>query len=1041
MKKMLSLILSALLLLAASPSVYAQLPADTSLWDIVYTKDGERVFSAESGGITSTAHIYNGGEAKNIYIMSCAYNSSGTVSDISVTTQNCAHGYNTLSSRELSTPEGGKVKTLILNRDFSPIKKRSDFLSEIVPMEISSFSLEHNGTTYYGNINNKTNEIFVDVPYYTIGEGESELLRPDLSSASENIQVLGGTLEKVSNETDFEEGVKYLITDENGNSRTYTAYVIYTLRQYSSDFEDSKSSGNVTGNKGTAALTNSGTSGTISVVSDSGSQKLKIEKNSTDTNLSFTADKGCTAEMATDFFMEFDFEIESISEGTDAMYWYMGEMHQIIPSKTANGYTLKYRHGLTGAIKEIPGISEFEFGTMYHLSYSFSQSDMKGQLYINHKIVGTLENIYGKVTSTKLSPIISLTAFKDAKVSALFDNISVTYTEIQPTGKPKLHVIGDSIVQTYLPDSRNIEGWGAFMREYFSEDLFVKNHAMSGQASGMALYSGAPLRSDMAPIWPLLKYNLYEGDYVMIALGWNDTNNSASAYPYFGDPTNDGYANFKKHMNIMISDTLAVGATPILLTPSLVVDPANNKFIQNPLQSVIKDLAAKDSRIVCLDLTSVLLKELGDIGAQTAYEKYYITVAGDKTHNTVDGAKFLADKVRELLLESDCDLKNYLLPANTPSAPKSPLFSVTDSTGKFTYNGYVDKEDKKIYVEQIIDIYANFDGDANGYSKYYNDREGDFLANLQNATYNTTIGGGEQSGNISLAVGNPANITIGNDTYTVILEKHIRGTAANFNAGRYFSLPTHVVNNKSFPDDANKNYISINADQHAAPTHNAKYGGSSLYATALTSITDLQDVWYVPYYNLSYAVDEGQNGRRDTALKIMKKGVASVPYPTLFLSEGTWGYNGKLVISFDFKYTDFNRQGSMLELDMPASNPLIHLSITDMSGESDKAEIRYSSTTTEDTSLNGYGKELYSLPKGEWANIKLIIDKDAPTDKYIVCINDEIVLKTPYANVPTRTIPTSFTGNVMRFGVYGSTNTDFTYYIDNIMLTNSQKRN
>lgn len=1023
MKKILSVIFIIAIISGTIPAMAAD---SLKLWDVAFcTADNERIFKAESGNIYSAAEFFNSGAASDIYIMTSAYDNSGSITDVKVLSTTVPEGYSILDSKAVTSSNASRIKTLILNKNFSPVAAYNKFVNEIKNVLIKSFSMTINGKTYIGLINNKTDEIIVDIPVYTIGEGESDLSKPNLSSATINAVGNGISVEAIDNDFDFENGVRYAASDENGNTHYYNVFVKYSVRQYSTDFEDGIINGVVSGANGSGNLTASN----VSVATDNTNTALTFSKSTTDNTYSFNVTEGCYPHFVTDCKMEFDFKINSISSENEAAAWYMGEMHRIVPVKTTNGYTLKYKCGETGPLSEIMGIGELSFGETYTLTYTYSNKNYMGELYINHSYVGTLKNIENKIPSSKLTPTISLTTYKKSLISASFDNIEVTYREDTNNDKINLHLLGDSIMHTYVPKGNfGQEGWGAYIGDFLGDTVNVINHAIPGNSTGMTFFGGEPKRHDMPSVWPLLKDNLYEGDYVMISFGWNEgVENVNNSYPC---GTTD---EFKANLSKMIEYASAAGAKVILVTPTFSCTGTSFDNRNTKWSDAMKELAKTKSDVVCLDLNTALMTAFTKIGPAAVLDKFHpismsTGTTKDTTHYNEAGAYLIAEMVIDLLKESNSTLKNHLL-ESVETNEDTRQFTITDASGKYTYGGYIDEETKTIYVEQVVDIYSG----NNGYPKYYNLRANEYVS-LQNATYKTTIGGNEHTGSINLTPETAADITIGSENYKVVLERYVAGVVANFDA-------RSNLFRGDIDDEENKNLITINQWQHNPRYGGTRYGSdksAGISAKSLLSyrnITEMQSTLSIPHFNLSYAENAGRDGKYDTALKVIKKGNTSDYAPAIHLYDNGsyWGKNGKMDISFDMKYTHFNGEGSIAEIQLldgkgDKPNPVAYLSMP--KAGNDEAYICYVSTDTGAVGFDGWSKKIATIKKNEWNNIRIIYDRDNST--FIICVNDSVVLKTPYKYSASSVIPTEFRTNILRFGTYSTT--ECTYYLDNIEM-------
>jgi pectinesterase len=118
---------------------------------------------------------------------------------------------------------------------------------------------------------------------------------------------------------------------------------------------------------------------------------------------------------------------------------------------------------------------------------------------------------------------------------------------------PAVWVVGDSTASVYAANLYPRMGWAQPLQDYYAPACaLVQDRAISGRSSKSFVDEGA---------WAPVRDALKSGDYVLIQFGHNDEKTEDPLR--FTDPA----TTFPQYLSIFIDDTLAKGATPILLTP------------------------------------------------------------------------------------------------------------------------------------------------------------------------------------------------------------------------------------------------------------------------------------------------------------------------------------------------------------------------------------------------------------------------------------------------------------------------------------------
>ena len=115
-----------------------------------------------------------------------------------------------------------------------------------------------------------------------------------------------------------------------------------------------------------------------------------------------------------------------------------------------------------------------------------------------------------------------------------------------------VYVIGDSTASIYTADLFPRTGWAQPLQDYFTPACAtVQDKALSGRSSKSFFDEGD---------WTPIKAAIRAGDYVLIQFGHNDEKTDDPLR--FTDP----FTTYEMYLSIYIDDTIAKGATPILLT-------------------------------------------------------------------------------------------------------------------------------------------------------------------------------------------------------------------------------------------------------------------------------------------------------------------------------------------------------------------------------------------------------------------------------------------------------------------------------------------
>lgn len=130
---------------------------------------------------------------------------------------------------------------------------------------------------------------------------------------------------------------------------------------------------------------------------------------------------------------------------------------------------------------------------------------------------------------------------------------------------PTLYIIGDSTAaEKDISKGSTERGWGMVLQGFFDEGVKVENHAINGKSSRSFYAEGR---------WKVIADKLKPGDYVIIQFGHNDEKPKPDRHTDVG-------TTFDAHLEQYCLETLAKGATPILMSPVV----RRNFYLKPPKQ-------------------------------------------------------------------------------------------------------------------------------------------------------------------------------------------------------------------------------------------------------------------------------------------------------------------------------------------------------------------------------------------------------------------------------------------------------------------------
>jgi lysophospholipase L1-like esterase len=204
-------------------------------------------------------------------------------------------------------------------------------------------------------------------------------------------------------------------------------------------------------------------------------------------------------------------------------------------------------------------------------------------------------------------------------------------------------VLGDSTVQTY-PEGSVLAGWGQVIQNYFTKDVGVRNHALSGRSTKTFIAEG---RLDTA-----LKD---KANYALIQFGHND--NHGVDRPESTDAKGD----YKEFLRQYVKEFNKAGTTVIFVTPMCRMTFRKDGTLKDSLQPYADAMheVAEEKQCLVIDLHGASKKLFLELGPekckalQTGREK-------DRTHFSPKGADAMAKIIITELAKSNSPLVKYI---------------------------------------------------------------------------------------------------------------------------------------------------------------------------------------------------------------------------------------------------------------------------------------------------------------------------------------------------------------------------------------------
>lgn len=227
----------------------------------------------------------------------------------------------------------------------------------------------------------------------------------------------------------------------------------------------------------------------------------------------------------------------------------------------------------------------------------------------------------------------------------------LVFAFVPPEKSVRVWMIGDSTMAIKQEAKKPETGWGEpFASLLEARGFSVTNLAANGRSTKSFIHEGR---------WDKVKLDAKPGDYVFIQFGHNDEKIDK---PGVGTRIEE----YKKNLELFISESRAKGAIPVLLTPI-----ARRKFVRGELidthggYPATMKAVAESAKVLLIDMTTVTSNILADLGEEASKSLFlhvdsghvnYPNGAKDNTHLNNSGAETIAKAVLKELEKVDSPL-------------------------------------------------------------------------------------------------------------------------------------------------------------------------------------------------------------------------------------------------------------------------------------------------------------------------------------------------------------------------------------------------
>lgn len=340
---------------------------------------------------------------------------------------------------------------------------------------------------------------------------------------------------------------------------------------------------------------------------------------------------------------------------------------------------------------------------------------------------------------------VSVKAVTEDATKWYSSSFSTTLEYSYSLSKSTLWIVGDSTACNYY-DAENDKmvddkyyypryGYGMEFNEYFSDDLEIKNLAISGRSSKSFLNEAN---------YETLKTGMKKGDYLLIAFGHNDEKTGAT-FTDASKPLTDS-TSFKYSLNknyVMLAKSKEV--SPILATPIVRLDSSNQYTGDKVHDTSTGDYAqavrelGEEVDVPVVDLTTITKNIYMNLGYDEA--KYFHsmstiftddaqtiigpnTKAPDGTHLNVYGAKRVAYEFAQAINSTRSGLRYYVDEDKQMPTKEADLVKWKNASRTPYYSPDLDNYQPKTMYTTISNGWygtamGNCGGDPNSYDDKY----------------------------------------------------------------------------------------------------------------------------------------------------------------------------------------------------------------------------------------------------------------------------------------------------------------------------------
>lgn len=223
--------------------------------------------------------------------------------------------------------------------------------------------------------------------------------------------------------------------------------------------------------------------------------------------------------------------------------------------------------------------------------------------------------------------------------------------------KITIFMIGDSTMANKDISGGKMErGWGMMLKNFFTEDVIVDNHALNGRSSKSFISEGH---------WPKVVEKIKPGDYVFIQFGHNDEKDDPKRHT-------DPGTTFDENLRKFVKETRMRGGIPVLFNSVV------RRIFTNSTTAVADDDTRSNSSADLVE-GDTLVDTHGD------YLLSPRNVARELDVPFVDANKITHDLEQGLGPDKSKKLHMWYLPNEVPSLPKGRQ----DNTHYNVYGAYV----------------------------------------------------------------------------------------------------------------------------------------------------------------------------------------------------------------------------------------------------------------------------------------------------------------------------------------------------------------